>query len=169
MQVTGGLGYYSASSDSGGVDQSFSGTTIPTSLLLGGSMMENLVIGGGLFIDYASSPTYEQNGTEVQGDFKQYVVGLGIFGDYYLDPKKGGVHIQGFLGWGGVETSTEGGGVGGSDPTGLVVYGGGGYEWWISDEWSAGVMGRLTYGNFSINDVSLPTIAPAVVGTLTLH
>jgi hypothetical protein len=169
MQVTGGLGYYSLSTDAAGADESLSGTTVPMSLMLGGSMMENLVIGGGFFVDYASSPTYNVNGMEVAtADVKQYVVGLGIFGDYYLDPKKGGVHIQGFAGWGGVETSSNGN-VGGSDPTGLVVYAAGGYEWWISNEWSAGVMGRLAYGNFSFNDASMPTIAPAVVGTLTLH
>ncbi len=168
MQLTGGLGYYSASADAGGVDQSYSGTTLPMSLMLGGTLKPGLAIGGGFFVDYSSSPTFEQNGMEVEGlDFSQYVVGLGLTVDYYLKPE-GGTHFQGFLGWGGLETSTDAG-AGGSDPTGLVVFVAGGHDWFITDAWSAGVMGRLAYGAFSLNDVSFPTIAPSLLGTLTYH
>lgn len=133
MQVTGGLGYYSSSAEAGGTEVSYSGTTMPMSLLLGGTLKPGLAIGGGFFVDRASSPTYEVNGMEQTGvEFTQYVVGLGVTVDYYLKPE-GGTHIQGFLGWGGLETSTEAGGVGGSDPTGMVVFIAGGHDWYLSD------------------------------------
>lgn len=168
FQLSGGLGYYSASADMGGLSQSFSGVTLPSSLLLGGTI-GNLVIGGGIVLDYAPSPGIKQNGMEVQGlDVSQYIVGLGMYADYYLDPTKGGLHFQGFVGWGGLETSTSGN-VGGSDPTGLVTYLGAGYDVWLSDEWSVGVLGRLLYAPLSLNSVSFTTVEPAVVATITWH
>jgi len=159
FQLGAGLGYYDVSSD---VNQDFSGVTIPLQFLFGGSIGP-LVLGGGLVLDYAPSPS-----TDVQGVSSQYVVGLGVYADYYLNPAGDGLHIQGYAGWGGLETSFSGN-VGGSDPTGLVTYAGAGYEWFFMDEWSYGVMGRILYGPFDINGSGFTTIEPAVVGTLTWH
>ena len=168
LQLQGGLGYYSSSAEAGGVEQSFGGMTLPGALLMGG-MIGPVVVGGGFVVDYAPSPSFKQNGQTFEGaDISQFVVGLGLYGDYYLDPVKGGVHIQGFVGWGGLETSNSGN-VGGSDPTGLVTYIGGGYDWWLSDQWSYGVMGRLIYAPLDFNGTAYTTIEPAVVGTLTWH
>jgi hypothetical protein len=166
LQLQLGLGWYSASSD-GGANESFSGVTIPSALLLGGTIGP-VAVGGGLVVDYAPAPGYEQNGVSADVDVKQYIVGIGLYGDYYLDPRKNGLHVQGFAGWGGLETSVSGN-VGGSDPTGLVASLGVGYEVWISDQWSAGAMGRLVYAPLDFNGVGYTTIEPAVVGTLTWH
>ena len=68
-----GLGYYSTSADAAGLDQSISGVTFPGAILLGGTLMKGLVLGGGLVVDYAPSPTFEQNGVEVSGaDISQF-------------------------------------------------------------------------------------------------
>jgi hypothetical protein len=169
FQVTGGLGFYGASSGGGGVDESFSGMTLPGSVLMGGTIIPGLVIGGGLVLDYAPSPSLEQNGSSVPVDnVSQYIVGLGLYADYYLDAQKNGLHFQAFAGWGGLETSVNGN-AGGSDPTGLVAHLGVGYEWWLSDQWSGGVMARLLYAPLDFNGVSYTTFEPAVVGSLTWH
>lgn len=165
LQFTTGLGYYSAS---GPGDSSFSGTTMNFGFMLGGNLRPGLVIGGGFWLDRAGSPKYEVGGNDSGLDFTQYVIGLGAFADYYLKPE-GGWHVQGFLGWGGLETVTSGGGAGGSDPTGLVITIGGGHDWWISDAWAVGVMGRIGYGKFSLAGGDYPTLAPAVLGTMTWH
>jgi hypothetical protein len=169
MQAATGLGYYSASAEVGNFDASFSGMTIPLSLMLGGSPIEGLAIGGGFMIDYAPSPTYELNGQDVGStiDFSQYIIGIGPFADYYFNPE-GGLHLQAFVGWGGLETSAEGD-AGGSDPTGLVTALGVGYDVFISSEWSVGGMGRLTFAPLSIDDVSYTTFEPALLVTLTYH
>lgn len=159
FQLSGGLGYYNVSNDA----QGFSGLTVASELRLGGTPFSGFAFGGGILFDYSPSPS-----TDVQGVSSQSIVGLGLYGDYYLDAKTNGVHIQGFIGWGGLETSFEGN-VGGSDPTGLVTHAGVGYEWWLSDQWSYGVMGRLLYAPVSLNGNSFTTIEPAVVGTLTWH
>lgn len=159
FQVAGGLGYYNVSNDA----QPFSGMTIPTQILLGGTLMDGLAFGGGMMLDYSPAPS-----TDVQGVSSQTVLGLGVYGDYYLNPTANGLHVQGFLGWGGLETSFMGN-VGGSDPTGLVVSAGVGYDKWLNDQWSYGVIGRLTYAPVSLNGNSFTTIEPAVVGVLTWH
>ena len=167
MQLGLGLGYYHVGLEQP-ADSSISGVTIASQIMLGGTLFPGLVLGGGLFVDKAFSPTLKQGGTEVTPDgLSQYVLGIGPFVDYYLNPA-GGLHFTGFVGWGGLETS-QNGNVGGSDPTGLSMYVGGGYDWFISDEWSAGVLGRIAYGPYSLNSVSYTTIEPSVVGTLTWH
>lgn len=62
--------------------------------------------------------------------------------------------------------STSNGNVGGSDPTGLVLAIGGGYDCWVGAEWSIGVMGRIAYAPLKLNDVGFNTIAPAVLRPL---
>jgi hypothetical protein len=137
-------------------------------MMFGKTVTTNLTLGGGFFFDYSSSPTAEAGGVEADLGTAQLLLGLGAFADYYLDPVKGGVHFQGFVGWGGLE-ETDSDAVGGSDPTGLVVSVAGGYDFFIADEWSAGFMGRIAYAPLKQGDLSATTIAPALLGTLTWH
>ena len=167
MQINLGLGYFHSSADIAGTEHAFSGLTIPTSILMGGTLFDRLVIGGGFFLDTAPSPSYSVDGTDVSVDIEQFVVGLGGFVDFYLNPD-GGFHFPLFLGWGGLETSADGN-AGGSDPTGFVMYFGAGYEWFFADEWSVGALARLVIAPISINDVTYLTFAPGVVATLTWH
>ena len=162
MQLTTGLGYYHVSADP---DTTISGMTTPFGLMMGGTIKPGFAIGGGLFFDYSSSPSIEAGGAEADLGTAQMLLGLGAHADYYLKPE-GGLHFTGFLGWGGLE-ETEG--TGGSDPTGLVIGLGGGYDWFISDEWSGGILGKLDYAPLKFNDASFTTTAFSVLGTLTWH
>jgi len=163
LGVTGGLGYYSGSSDVNSV----SGFTLPSmSLMMGGTVIPGLAVGGGFFVDYSSSASVEQGGQSADIPGAQMVVALGAFADYYLDARKGGLHFQGFLGWGGFEETENSGG---SDPTGLTIFAGAGYDIFLTDQISVGGLGRIAYGSYSLGNVTYSTIAPAVLGTLTLH
>jgi hypothetical protein len=164
-----GLGYYSMSVGEGVGEGSFSGLAVPTvSLALGGTLFQHLVIGGGIMFDYVPSPGIESGGMDVDFDVTQFLIGLGLYLDFYLDPA-GGLHFPLFIGFGGVETSTEAGGVGGSDPVGVMSYLGVGYDMFISDNWSVGVLGRFGLGFLSQNDVSATVIEPALLGTISWH
>jgi len=168
MQFNVGLGYYNTSAGEAGTDVSFSGLTIPSSFLMGGTLFNHLVIGGGFFCDTGPSPSYEVNGQSVELDnVTQYIIGLGGFVDYYVWSDRG-LHFPLFLGWGGLETSADGN-AGGSDPTGFITYFGGGYEFWMSDEWSIGALFRLVIAPSKLNDVSYTTIEPGFLLTLTYH
>jgi hypothetical protein len=169
LQLNAGIGYLSSSAEVGSTTATFSGVTLPSALLLGGTVGP-VVIGGGFFGDYAFSPSYEVEGAGPAvspDDVTTTLIGIGIFADIYPDPKKG-LHFQPFVGWGGLETSVNGD-VGGSDPTGLVLAVGGGYDWFVSDNWSIGAMGRFAYAPLSLNDVSWTTIAPSLLATFTYH
>ena len=167
LHLNAGLGYLSTSAEYRGNEASYSGVTIPSAIFLGGTVGP-VAIGGGIFADYAFSPSEELNGRSTERDnVSLTLLGIGMFADYYVDPH-GGLHFQPFVGWGGLEATVDGNS-GGSDPTGLVLALGAGYDWWMADEWSIGVMGRIAYAPLSIDDVTYTTIAPAVLATFTYH
>lgn len=167
LHLNAGLGYLSTSAEYRGSEASYSGVTIPSAIYLGGTVGP-VAIGGGIFADYAFSPSEEINGTSTErDDVSLTLLGIGMFADYYVDPH-GGLHFQPFVGWGGLEATVDGNS-GGSDPTGLVLALGAGYDWWVADEWSIGVMGRIAYAPLSMDDVSYTTIAPALLATFTYH
>jgi hypothetical protein len=72
------------------------------------------------------------------------------------------------MGWGGLETAVEGD-AWGSDPTGMIMYFGGGYDFWIGDNLCIGGLFRLVIAPSKINDVKYTTIEPGVLLTFTLH
>jgi hypothetical protein len=169
LQLNAGIGYLSSSAEVLNTTVTYSGVTLPSALLLGGTVGP-VVIGGGFFGDYAFSPSYEVEGGGAMtpdADVSMTLVGIGIFADIYPDPKKG-LHFQPFIGWGGLETTVNGD-AGGSDPTGLVLAVAGGYDWFVSDNWSIGAMGRFAYAPLSLNDVGYTTIAPSLLATFTYH
>jgi hypothetical protein len=160
LGLTGGLGYMHISAPG---DTSISGFEIPNfGINIGKSITSKLVLGGGAFVDYSSSAKYMD--TDIPGS--EMVIALGAFADYYLDPHRGGLHFQGFLGWGGLE-ETEG--TGGSDPTGLTIFVGAGWEKFITAEMSVGAVGRLTYGSWSLSGGDFTLISPTALATLTWH
>jgi hypothetical protein len=169
LQFNAGLGYLSASLEPiPGSKEKLSGVTFPSSLLLGGTVGP-VVIGGGFFADHAFSPSYSLNGNDSPfvNDVTMTLIGIGMFADIYPDVHKG-LHFQPFVGWGGLETSVNGNS-GGSDPTGLVLAVGGGYDFFISDNWSFGGMLRIAYAPLSLNDVTYSTFSPSLLATITYH
>ena len=164
MSLQAGFGYLSTSTD---FDETLSGVTYSSAVMLGGTVGP-VVIGGGFTYDNAFSPTYKAGGQEVDlDDVKLYLLGFGGFADIYVDPAEG-LHFPIFLGWGGLEASVNGN-VGGSDPTGLVVAVGGGYDFWVADEWSVGPLARFTYAPLKLNDASYNTKQFTVVADIKFH
>jgi hypothetical protein len=168
MHAGAGLGYYSLSSSGGVYDEELSGLTKSFAFLIGGSVIPGLAVGGGFTLDHASSPTYTIDGQELElADVSQMLLSIGPFVDFYPDPQ-GGLHFQGMVGWGGVETSSSGN-VGGSDPTGVVFTLGGGYNFFFADEWSVGALARLSYASLSLNDTSYSALSPALLVDVTFQ
>ncbi|HYQ43575.1 MAG TPA: hypothetical protein VER11_16450 [Polyangiaceae bacterium] len=166
LQLNAGLGYMNASAEQGGITQKLYGATLPSSLLLGGTVGP-VVIGGGFFADHAFSPGASVNGQKVSADYTMTLIGIGAFADIYPDVHKG-LHFQPFIGWGGLERSVNGNS-GGSDPTGIVLAIGGGYDFFVSDNWSIGGMARLAYAPLKMDDVSVGVFAPSLLATFTYH
>lgn len=167
MQLDAGLGYLGTSVSAGGTTEKLSGLTFPTAILLGGTVGP-VVIGGGLIMDYAASPSYSVNGQSapVQTGVHLYMLSMGVFADIYPNPT-GGFHIQPFLGFGSLQLEYNG--FTSNSATGLALAVGVGYDWWVADEWSIGVMGRLAYAPLSYSGVGYSTFAPALLATFTYH
>ena len=169
LQATTGFGYLTTSNSDLGRDQSVSGMTWSTSLQLGTSLMPGLALGGGFLVDYSFSPTTKWNGVEVANSpiASQYALGIGPFVDYYPNPT-GGLHFQGMVGWGRLNSNGNGD-VSIDSPSGLMFLVGGGHDWWIADQWSVGVLGRIAIAPMWYEGVSYVTIAPAVLATVTYY
>ncbi len=170
-----GVGYLSSKSEKIASSQlTLSGVTTPFELLLGGTVGP-VVIGGGLFADYSPSPTAKQEyaGTSTQEipGFKMTFLGTVLFADIYPDVH-GGMHFRPFLGYSDITLSYQGRSST-NDPHGLVFGLAGGYNWWVSDQWSIGVEGRFAYAPLKVTagsqSVSYNTIAPAIMASFTYH
>ncbi|HEY5955861.1 MAG TPA: hypothetical protein VIV60_04880 [Polyangiaceae bacterium] len=168
LGLEGGFGYLSSSAKANGVDLGkYSGLTLDSALWLGGTVGP-VVIGGGFYTAQVLSPKVTFQGQDVSsGVSSMYLVGIGPFVDVYPDPNDG-LHFMGFVGWGGLESSRNGN-VGGSDPTGLVTMLGGGYEFWVADQWSIGPLARLTYAPLSMSGADYSTLAFALVADIKYH
>jgi hypothetical protein len=164
LQLDAGLGYLSSTASAGGAEQTASGMTYATALFLGGTIGP-VAIGGGFTYDNAFSPSID--GIPDSADISLHLIGIGPYIDVYPDPHSG-LHFVGFAGWGGLERSYNGN-VGGSDPTGLVAFLGGGYEFWVADQWSIGPLARLSYAPLSLNGVDFNTTAFTLVADFKYH
>jgi hypothetical protein len=138
----------------GSVDGSIAHVAGAFEFAVGGTPAPGLVIGGGLFGSQSrdvSTSDLTVSGQKVHGlDFDQLSLTLlGPFVDYYFN-EKAGFHLQGALGIAFVHSSrgfqdgkrtTDD-----RDMGGLGFMLGGGYEWFIAEQWSLGGTLRMTYG-----------------------
>jgi hypothetical protein len=154
------------------------GSILPLEVLLGGTALPGLVIGGGLWLNPGLQFKYEtDNGTtDLEDDYSLMFAQFGPFVDYYPDPKQG-LH---FLGAATItnftlnrrdtfETTT------GADreANGFAFTVGVGQEFWIGKQWSAGILGKFTYATLSRSEAGLSydheILTPAVLATFTFH
>jgi hypothetical protein len=136
---------------------SASGLAFATEIAIGFTPVASLVIGGGIYTITAPSPESDESGVAGGYDFALTQLELfALFGDYYVNPRSG-LHFQA---GGGLCAMIMGQGSGKEEgPTthahtavGPGIMLGGGYEWWIADQWSAGILGRAIYGWSSGSD-----------------
>lgn len=162
-------------------EQDGSGVGLASEFALGGTVAPGLALGGGIYGISISSPEYEPDdgGDKIEGD-TLVLSSIGPFIDYYFDPNGGG-HIQASLGIG-VAQQGEGDLDSAYTGTGFAFMVGGGYEWWVGEQWSLGVLGRIQY--FSVSghpdddfgaisadeiDVEATFFVPAILLSLTYH
>ena len=170
-----GLGYIAGKEkpEQGSGDADVTGFGIPVELAFGGTPAPGLVIGGGSYGMYVPSPKLKSNGNETDGGALT-ISGIGPFVDYYLDPN-GGAHFGGALllasiGVSEKDSAPKGSGIG----FGGAIFGG--YEMWIGDQWSVGVIGRVAYYNAKVTfdapgdpKNTISGITPAVLLGFTYH
>jgi hypothetical protein len=153
-------------------DQSISGLAIGFDAWFGGSPIPGLAIGGGLTGYDVPSPTLKSGGQTATYNGSATLSIVALFGDYYFDPNAG-MHAEAIVGYGVLSAQNNDGSTSSNDPTGLALGLGFGNDWWVSDEWSIGVLGRFIYAPLSYSaggaTAKYSTITPALMATFTYN
>jgi hypothetical protein len=126
-------------------DSSVSGVGGMSELSIGGTPAPGVVIAGTLLLHQIAKPSLKRdNAADTKLDSPLTFAVLGGTLDWYPNPH-GGFHLGGTLGLGAAGAKTPSGSafdsIGGAGGAFSVAIG---YDWWVGDEWSIGVLGRLS-------------------------
>jgi hypothetical protein len=160
----------------GGGDSRLTGAAAAGQILLGGTPTRGLVVGGGMVNTVLFRGKVKTEGEVVSKNLLS-LTSLGPFVTYYVDAHKG-FHIMGHLGLAAMNYKRE-------DiddkkvAIGYALTAGVGYDWWIAEQWSLGVLGRFQFAKTAANvkdppDLPKTTIiymplSPALLVSLTYH
>ncbi len=173
-----GLGYLKSSVSVSGPSLasetgiSYGGLAIGFDAWFGGSPVPGLAIGGGITTYDVPSYTVKSDGFSETGAGHLTLSVVAAFGDYYFNPNQG-LHAEALLGFGVLGAQDNSGNVSDVTPAGLALGVGFGNDWWVSDEWSIGVLGRFIYAPLSYSSGGVTekfsTITPALMATFTYN
>jgi hypothetical protein len=155
------------------------GFSTVSELAIGGTIKNGFVLGGGLYAASIETPfVFEGNGRPLPSEFRRpdsFGV-LGIMGDFYPNPRRG-LHLQAAVGVAALTGLNPGGSllsdrhvaVGGGAMLGI------GYDWWVGEQWSIGVLARGTAAAMAEDDahgvrwLHLAAAWPSILFTVTFH
>jgi hypothetical protein len=162
---------------------SVTGAGAALELAIGGTLQKGLVVGGGIYGADFPSPSYSQGSINANGG-AAVVSSIGPFADWYVDPTNG-FHVELGIGLGVVSaaqgTPTTSNGQTNTFPpkdesgNGISLFAGVGYEWWVADQLSLGVLARLQYVSASVEgsgdtqSSDTKVMMPAILASLTYH
>jgi hypothetical protein len=155
---------------SGGVDGTLSGVGFAGELALGATLWPGFVLGGAIFSDLASSPTFESKaGTKAELS-SAHLSMFGPMADWYFSPAENGFHVQAALTFAVVSIDYQSAGVSiGRSASGIGAVIGAGYEWAVADEWAVGALARVSLAGLSDDSLSHGLFAPSLVATVTWY
>jgi hypothetical protein len=162
------------------LDVSGSGFAVATELSIGFTPVPGLVLGVGSFT--TSIPSLKaKSKQEETGNYVFRISQLAVLGplvDWYFFPKYG-FHAEAAPGLatyvaGAGEPATEGPLAQAHTAIGFGFILGVGYDFWLGDQWSLGLLGRFSYGSTTGSDgrganFTHSSYAPALLITLTYH
>lgn len=166
-----GLGYVSDSaSENDGTTFKIHGTTIPIDIMIGGSLVPGLVLGGGIWIAPMVSPKVDFEGQTltISSNYTVQFNQIGPFLDYYPNPHEG-LHILGAVTYAGLTLVEDATNTTLANVKGFGLTAGLGYDFWIGNQWSMGVLGQFSYANLSADSESHQLISPALLGSATFN
>jgi hypothetical protein len=131
------------SNASGAQDVTVKGGGAGLDLLLGGTPTPGFVIGGGIFAGGATDPTIESGGQSQDLNGDASLAFIGPFVDGFFDPE-GGLHLGGAIGFASFQVKDQDQSSSDApqyDGAGIAVFGG--YDAWVSSDWSIGGYARF--------------------------
>jgi hypothetical protein len=117
----------------------------------------------------ASISAADNNGVAVSGQARGLTIlsSLGTFVDFYPDPRTG-LHFMAGLTYSSFSFTNEAG-ESSEAASGVGLFGGAGYEAWVSSEWSLGLLTRLQWAALSDSSGTTTALAPVLLLGLTCH
>ena len=157
-----------------------SGMSAATEVAVGVSVFRGLVLGAGVYTATIPGPEAEMSDPRT-GAYVYRVSQLALLSalaDFYFD-REMGFHAQAGIGLSAYVAGVADPEVSGPRAQAHTAIGfgfmvGAGYDWWVSEQWSIGLLARLLYGSMSGSDSegvewSHTAIAPAALVTATYH
>jgi len=189
-----GFGYLNASGQASYLGNSYDATlrggAFIGEVLIGTTVASGLVIGGGSMGAAAYGPQVTLGDDRVKSENTLNLTLIGAFADWYFDPKEG-LHLQAMFGYSAMAARAEtgpsslyagsanapGSGTGVNSDSELTQgFGlglGFGHEWWIGEQWSLGVLGRVVVSRLWRDgrqwSESFTVTSPGVLCTMTYH
>lgn len=148
-----------------------SGASVVGEVALAGSLKPGLFLGGAFFFEQVASPKVTYAGVDVASNVGVgTLLFVGPYVDWYFNVHKG-MHVVGSVGYSRISTKDKSGTSTDSDasPAGGGVIAGFGYDWWVADHWSAGILGRVTFASMKdgVANVTHTWTAFSLVGELS--
>jgi hypothetical protein len=139
-------------------DDSATGWAVATEVAIGATPFRGFVIGIGIETMLMPGPEADEAGIG-GGKYTFAITQLEqfeAFADYYINPR-GGLHFQGGIGFAALVMGQGTANLGGPATRAYTATGvggmlGGGYEWWVADDWGVGVLARFMYASLSATD-----------------
>lgn len=129
-----------------GTTSDFRGNGVSMDILVGGTPARGLVLGGGLVMSAFESPEMSvQYPYGTWGDVSVNLVAPVGFVQYYFDPRLGW-NVQGMVGYATLDYTDAYGSLG-TTAEGVLLAIGGGWEGFVTDQWSLGGLFRVAYSN----------------------
>jgi hypothetical protein len=188
LRAAAGVGLFGATaaggSPGGSGERRFGGEALALELGVGGSPSPGMVFGGGFLMD----PVFglegqREDGSAIDLDSTRFrLAAIGPLLDFYPMPERG-LHFQLLLAYAELAVSpgdplpqdVE------QDAEGIAISFGGGWEWWLGPEWSAGALARVAWAPLEVDangaaqpgtatgSVQVEIVTPALLLTVTHH
>jgi hypothetical protein len=177
LRLAVGPGVFQSSTGRSPDSRNYSGGVVSIDGAIGGSVVPGVVIGA----DVQTSRVFSLSSTDgvIDGDepdlngvrFAQ--TSISLFVDYYPVPTDG-LHVLASFGDGWLDVSQRNSSST-PTPTGLMLTAGAGYEWFVSQSFSFGVLFRADLGLLNVRETtsgvstSVTTFVPALLGNVTYN
>jgi hypothetical protein len=145
------------------------GFSVGGHLFAGYTVTKALVVGGGIFFDQVTDPEIELENSDVGDDVSVgtlVLIGPGVV--WYPD-KHGGFHLLGAVGGARIELRDDSDRIQDHSPVGGGIAIGVGYDFFIGDEWSAGVLLRGVGATLSDDNLTHKVTAGSLMLGVTYH
>jgi len=125
------------------VDGKATGGSAAFDLAGGWAIKPGIILGLAVFVDQVANPKVEIAGAAVSSDVKIGTFGLvGPMAVWYFDPKRG-LHVMAAVGAANIQVKDDAGKQRDNVATGGGGTAGVGYDIWIANKWTVGVLGRV--------------------------